>query len=88
LLTMFDKDRSRLESEGRHAGTLVRVHDLLKHEVAVSSSKVAHRLSLSMPTAITALNKLQELGLVRETTGKQRNRSYVYSEYLDVLNEG
>ncbi|HEX5315711.1 MAG TPA: Fic family protein, partial [Candidatus Kapabacteria bacterium] len=37
LLTMFDKDRSRLESEGRHAGTLVRVHDLLKHEVAVSS---------------------------------------------------
>jgi Fic family protein len=88
LLTVFDTDRSRLEREGRHAGTLVRVHDLLKHEVAVSSSKVSARLSLSVPTAIAALKKLQELKLIRETTGKQRNRSYVYTQYLDILNEG
>ena len=88
LLTLFDKDRSGLEDQGRHAMTLLRVHDLLKHEVAVSSSKISSRLSLSVPTAIAALNKLQELGLIRETTGKQRNRSYVYTKYLDILNEG
>jgi len=88
LLTLFDADRTSLESEGRHAGTLVRVHDLLKHEVVVSPAKVTGRLSVALPTAITALTKLQDLGIIRETTGKQRNRSYVYSKYLDILNEG
>jgi hypothetical protein len=29
-----------------------------------------------------------DLGLVRETTGKQRNRLFVYSGYLDILNQG
>jgi Fic family protein len=88
LLTLFDADRTGLEEQGRHAGTLVRVHDLLKHEVVVTSTKVSQRLNISAPTAITALGKLWQLGIVRETTGKQRNRSYVYSKYIDILNEG
>jgi Fic family protein len=88
LLALFETDRNILEQEGRHAGTLVRVHDMLKYEVVVTPSKVSKRLSVSLPTAITALGKLWELGVVRETTGKQRNRSYVYSRYLDILNEG
>ena len=88
LLSLFDSDRKILEGQGRHTGTLVRVHELLKHEVIVSPTKVAARLSVSLPTAITALGRLWELRIVRETTGKQRNRSYVYSQYLDILNEG
>ncbi|HWF43401.1 MAG TPA: Fic family protein [Candidatus Kapabacteria bacterium] len=87
LLTLFDSDRIVLEKEGRHAGTLVRVHDLLKHEVVVTSTKVSQRLNVSLPTAIAALGRLWEMGIVRETTGKQRNRNYVYSQYLDILNE-
>ena len=32
--------------------------------------------------------KLAELGIVRETTGKQRGRIYAYSDYLALLDRG
>jgi hypothetical protein len=28
------------------------------------------------------------LGMVRETTGKQRHRLFTYHRYLEILNEG
>lgn len=32
--------------------------------------------------------RLEELGILREVTGRQRNKLYVYDEYLALLNEG
>ncbi len=37
------------------------------------------------PTIQRALNKLVELGILVEVSGKQRNRLYVYREYLNIL---
>jgi hypothetical protein len=31
---------------------------------------------------------MNELGIVRETTGRQRGRIFVYERYLKVLSEG
>lgn len=33
------------------------------------------------------LNK-EDLGLVRELTGKKRNRLFAYAKYLEILSEG
>ncbi|GMW05519.1 MAG: hypothetical protein AMXMBFR8_03160 [Nevskiales bacterium] len=40
----------------------------------------------SVPTILTALNVLQELGIVREVTGRRRNRVFEYQKYLAILN--
>ena len=41
------------------------------------------------PTTITAcLVELEKLGIVKEITGKKRNRIYSYTEYIDIMNEG
>lgn len=34
------------------------------------------------------MDVLVELGIARELTGKQRNRLFVYDQYLAALNEG
>jgi hypothetical protein len=34
------------------------------------------------------MESLVEMGLVRELTGKKRNRVFIYDEYLAVLSEG
>jgi len=34
------------------------------------------------------MNALTELGIVREVTGRQRNRIFAYQQYLAILNEG
>jgi len=40
------------------------------------------------PTVATSVRHLTELGIVRELTGKEWHRLFVYDEYLKILNEG
>jgi len=42
---------------------------------------------MTAPT-VTALVRLENLGLVRETTGRKRDRVYSYAPYLAILSEG
>ena len=54
----------------------------------VTIQTVSRRLSVSFPTANSALQNLAGLGVVRETTGRQRGRVYAYSDYLALLDRG
>ena len=51
-------------------------------------SAAAERLSMSWPAAHAAIRKMEQLGMVREITGRQRDRLYAYTPYLDILAEG
>lgn len=42
-------------------------------------------LDTTKPTAANAIAALQQANILRETTGKQRDRVYAYHEYLQVL---
>jgi hypothetical protein len=33
------------------------------------------------------MQDLEELGIAREVTNKQKNRLYVYQHYVDILNQ-
>ena len=88
LLTLFEHDRQRIQQLGRSAGTAARLHHLLEQKPIVSIPSAAKSLELSRPTATGGLERLQALGIVRELTGKRRNRMFVYDEYLRVLSEG
>ena len=48
----------------------------------------AEKLSLSAPTVTKSVEHMIRLGLLREITGKQRHRLFVYDPYLAILNEG
>jgi Fe2+ or Zn2+ uptake regulation protein len=41
-----------------------------------------------LPTVLKALDVLEETGIVKEITGKQRHRIYRYDGYIRILNEG
>jgi Fic family protein len=88
LAVMFQEDRSRIEPEGRRAGSALRVHEALKARPIVSLSAVCDATGLSFPAASSGMELLETLGVARELTGKRRNRLFVYERYLDVLNEG
>ena len=88
LATMFQEDRSRIEPEGRRAGSALRVHEALKARPIVSLSAVCEATGLSFPAASSGMTVLEGLGIARELTGKRRNRLFVYERYLAVLDEG
>lgn len=54
----------------------------------VTIQAVSRELQLSLPTVAKSLEHLVDLGIVRETTGKQRRRVFAYRKYLDVLDRG
>lgn len=42
-------------------------------------------LAVSFPTASAAVKALENAGILMETTGRLRGKSYVYQAYVDVL---
>jgi Fic family protein len=64
------------------------VHEVIKARPIVSLPEIARVTGVAFPTASSAMELLIELGIARELTGKRRNRLFVYSQYLEILNEG
>jgi Fic family protein len=47
--------------------------------------RVKMSLGTTFPTANAAVKTLEELGLITETTGNKKNRSFSYSRYIKLL---
>ena len=88
ILNLFENDRRRIEGLGRPAASALRVHQLLQQKPIIAIPDAAHRLGISAPTVSKSIQHLERLGLLREITGKQRGRLFVYDSYLGILNRG
>lgn len=85
ILKVFADDRRKIEDLGRTAATALRIHELLQKKPIVSVPMVSTELNLSAPTARNSIDKLKEIGLVKEITGKKRDRLFSYQSYLEIL---
>jgi Fic family protein len=88
IVEMIERDRGRIHGLGRGAATALRVHDLAVKRVVVKAPTAARQLDLSEPPVYAAISRLEDLGILREVTGRPRGKTYVYGEYMDILNEG
>ncbi len=88
ILTLFAKDRDRIQTIGRAASSALRVHEYMQKKPLVAIGTVAEELRLSIPTVTVALDHLVRLGIAKEVTGKRRARVFGYSRYLKILSEG
>jgi Fic family protein len=85
---LFEQDRLRIAQLGRVSGSVLRLHQHLQNRPLLTIQKAADDTGLTRPTVATALRLLTNLGIVRELTGKERHRLFVYNDYLTILNEG
>jgi Fic family protein len=88
LLRLFSNDRGRVEQLGRPAATALRLHQFFQRRGLTTIPAASRHLGLSQPTVTSAIAHLQALGIVRETTGRQRGKIFVYGAFLDLLSEG
>ena len=49
--------------------------------------RVRKALDTTFPKANAAVKTLEELGLIGETTGNKKNRSFSYSAYITLLSQ-
>ena len=88
IWSLFDEDRRRIQEQGKIAGTALRVHELLQQRPIMSITAAVEALELTHPAVSKSLKKLEEMKIVREITGRQRNRLYLYESYMNILNDG
>lgn len=88
IIALMESDRRKIERIGRPSASVLRVHQCIQTHPIVSIAAVAEKVGTSFPTASAAVEHLSRLGILREISGRRRNRLFVYGEYLDILNEG
>jgi Fic family protein len=88
IVGMIERDRQTIHGLGRGAATAHRVHDRAARYVVVKPSATARALELTDPPVYNAISRLEKAGILREVTGRQRGKIYVYDQYLSLLNEG
>jgi Fic family protein len=88
VLALFEADRRRIDALGRASASALRVHELFQAKPIVSVAAAADRLAISPPTIRKSIAHLLDLDILRETTGKQRGRLFVYDAYLAILSRG
>lgn len=88
LLALVEEDRQAIHSLGRAGASALRLHELAIRQVVFRIPEAARALSLSEVTVANTAAHLERLGIVREVTGRSRNKLFVYGKYLAVLEEG
>jgi len=88
ILSLFEEDRAKINGLGRPAASALRVHQLLQQKPIIAIPDAARETGMSAPTVAKSIQHLRDLGLLREITGKQRGRMFVYSDYLSILSQG
>ncbi|HQQ28079.1 MAG TPA: Fic family protein [Syntrophales bacterium] len=54
----------------------------------VSVKDMAEGFEISFQAASTIVSQFEKAGILKETTGRKRDKRYLYQEYMDILSEG
>ena len=87
-LSLFAKDREKIQTLGRGAPSALRVQELMQKKPFVRIRTAAKDLKLTVPTVTSALNQLVRLDIVKEVSRRRRDRLFAYFRYINMVSEG
>lgn len=85
LFGVVEKDRTKLLSRRGTTVPAIRLFHALPKQPVVTLTTVIKTLKTTKPTAAKAIANLVEAEILRETTGRKRDRVYAYHSYLRLL---
>ena len=85
IIKLHDKNVEVVKSTGKAAKTVMKVFHYLECSPIIDIKKTSTALELSFNTVSNAVNKLVELGILRQTENVRRSRVFAYEEYLGIL---
>ncbi len=90
LVALFEHDREKIGARlGRAAPNALRVFDAFRQRPLASIPLVLECIGqISYPTVARAVERLVDMGILREVTQRRRDRIFVYEDYVKILNEG
>lgn len=88
LFALVVADRNHVLAREGTSVMAMRVFELLPRHPVVTVASVMKLIETTKPTAGRAIEHLAAAGVLVETTGKKRDRSFVYQAYLNRLRVG
>ena len=88
LFALVTTDRARVLGDRGVSVAAVRLFEILPRHPIVTVASTIKLLDATKPTAGRAAEMLAKVGVLVETTGKKRDRSWAYQAYLDRLRVG
>lgn len=88
LCALHEADRQKVSESTARASVRerrLRFLDYLEHNPIIEIKATAEALGLSFPTASKLVSTFVELGVLQETTGRRRGRTFAYESYLAIL---
>ncbi|HTF17801.1 MAG TPA: hypothetical protein VK658_07000 [Chryseolinea sp.] len=74
-----------IQSLGSRASKAQKVVQQLYQYPITNAEKASKAAGISMPSTYTLIEILESKGILRETTGGQRKRTYVFDDYLRIF---
>ncbi len=88
VFALISEDRLRLLAAPGASVMSIRLIEQLPMHPVVTIPAVVKLLKTTKPTAGKAVQVLENLGVLAETSGKQRDRRFAYAAYLEKLRAG
>ncbi|MCY4163531.1 MAG: Fic family protein [bacterium] len=88
LTHMFSAHRSSIAELGRPASSALRIHEAFMQLPLRTIPELARETGLTYPGAAAGVQRLEGLGIIAEVSGRWTARTFVYSNYLEILEEG
>ena len=85
LIKLHDRNNKVVQKTGRATKTVMKVFNYLEVSPIIDIKKTSIALSLSFNAVSNAVNKLVELGILRQTENVRRSRVFAYEDYLRIL---
>ncbi|MBN1911826.1 MAG: Fic family protein [Pirellulales bacterium] len=85
LFDLLGRDRQAILRHESATLPAIRLFEVLYEHPMITHATAIHLLDITKPTAAKAINTLVRAGILREITGKRRDRVYAYRAYLDAL---
>ncbi len=76
---------SKVEKLGRRSADARRVMNYLYKRPIIEMATVSELIEKTPQTAYTLISELEKMKIIREVTGSQRNKLYVFSDYMDLF---
>ncbi len=91
LITLKEKNIKLIENEKFTKSTqetVIKVFQYLESHPIIDISKTAKDLSMSYNTISKAVQRLERIGILKLANNQERNRVFIYQEYVDILSTG
>jgi len=88
LTALHDKNIAAISDMGRAAKTALHLFSYLEENPIIEIQKTAAALDTTFKTISDSVRRLCEMGILTQNSGEQRNRTFSYADYIDILREG